>query len=189
MKVRLNSLVVFTTAGGYYMAAGDRMDALGLVGTCLSTALVASGAAGLNQVAERDVDVLMNRTQSRPVAAGRMTPATGRMISLGLALLGLAGLVLLANRKRWLAVVTFLTYLHLHAAKRDVALDCGGAVPALPPLIGLAAGGISLCRRRGRFPADVLVAAPAFPGDLVALSRRLRPGAPPMLAVVDSDGR
>lgn len=148
MKVRLNSLVVFTTAGGYYMAAGDHMDAMNLVGVCLSTALVASGAAGLNQVSERDVDLLMNRTRSRPVPAGRMTPATGRMISVGLALLGLAGLVVLANLEAVVvAVVTFLTYVLIYTPlKRRTSLSTVvGAVPgALPPLIGWAAAGGSL---------------------------------------------
>ena len=35
-------------------------------------ALVAGGAAGLNQVYERDTDSLMGRTRSRPIASGRI---------------------------------------------------------------------------------------------------------------------
>jgi protoheme IX farnesyltransferase len=195
MKVRLNSLVVFTTAGGYYMAAGDHMDTLGLVGTCLSTALVASGAAGLNQVAERDVDLLMNRTRSRPVPAGRMTPATGRMISIGLALLGLAGLVLLANVEAVaVAVVTFLTYILIYTPlKRRTSLSTVvGAVPgALPPLIGWAAAGGSLAA-----PAPWALFLLMFFWQLphfLAISWLYREdygrAQLPMLAVVDTGGR
>jgi protoheme IX farnesyltransferase len=184
MKVRLNSLVVFTTAGGYYMAAGDHMDAMNLVGVCLSTALVASGAAGLNQVSERDVDLLMNRTRSRPVPAGRMTPATGRMISVGLALLGLAGLVVLANMEAVVvAVVTFLTYVLIYTPlKRRTSLSTVvGAVPgALPPLIGWAAAGGSL-------------AVPAPWAHFLAISWLYRDDYGranlPMLAVVDTGGQ
>ena len=50
-KVRLNALVVATTAGGYYMAAPtSAIDPVALAVTCLGTALVASGAAAINQV-------------------------------------------------------------------------------------------------------------------------------------------
>src|SRR4051812_42973996 len=94
MKVRLNSLVVFTTAAGYYMAAGRETDPGLLVASCVATALVASGAAGLNQVSERDVDSLMLRTRARPVAEGRMSAATGSVISLGLIAAGIAGLLI-----------------------------------------------------------------------------------------------
>ena len=195
MKVRLNSLVVFTTAGGYYMAAGDRMEPIGLVAACLSTALVASGAAGLNQVAERDVDLLMNRTQSRPVPAGRMTPATGRMISIGLALLGLAGLVLVANATAVvLAIVTFLTYLLIYTPlKRRTSLaTVVGAVPgALPPLIGWAAAGGSL-EQPAPWALFLLMFFWQLP-HFLAISWLYREdygrAGLPMLAVVDTDGR
>ena len=49
-KIRLNALVVATTAGGYYMAAPASIDLASLAITCLGTALVASGASAINQV-------------------------------------------------------------------------------------------------------------------------------------------
>ncbi len=73
VKIRLNSLVVVTAAGGYYMAAPTVFDPMVLVATCMGTGLVAGGAAALNQVRERDIDQQMNRTKDRPVASGRMT--------------------------------------------------------------------------------------------------------------------
>ena len=73
VKIRLNSLVVVTAAGGYYMAAPTVFDPMVLVATCLGTGLVAGGAAALNQVRERDIDQQMDRTKDRPVASGRMT--------------------------------------------------------------------------------------------------------------------
>jgi protoheme IX farnesyltransferase len=147
MKVRLNSLVVFTTAGGYYMAAGPHTEALALVTSCVATALVASGAAGLNQVSERDVDRRMERTRTRPVAEGRMSPAMGRAISLGLVLAGIAGLLVFANvTAAVLAGITALTYITIYTPmKRRTSLaTVVGAVPgALPPIIGwTAAGGL-----------------------------------------------
>ena len=73
-KVRVNTLVVATTAGGFYMASPAEGSAGLLMLTCLATALVASGAAAFNQVYERGTDRLMERTRLRPVADGRMRP-------------------------------------------------------------------------------------------------------------------
>ena len=73
-KPRLNLLVVATTAGGYFMGAAPEVTALGLLNVTLATALVAGGSAAFNQVMERKVDALMDRTRRRPVAEGRLSP-------------------------------------------------------------------------------------------------------------------
>ena len=49
-KIRVNTLVVATTAGGYYMAATGEVDLVRLGITCAGTAMVAGGAAALGQV-------------------------------------------------------------------------------------------------------------------------------------------
>ena len=64
-KPRLNVLVVATSAAGYYLGAPDG-PALGPMAAAVAgTALVAGGAAALNQVLERDTDGLMRRTRTR----------------------------------------------------------------------------------------------------------------------------
>ena len=147
-KVRVNALVVATTAGGYYMAAQGAINLASLAVTCLGTALVASGAAAINQVHERDTDRLMERTKIRPVAEGRMAPGEGRVIA---ALLSAAGLLILwlgANVPAAIvAFVTLATYAAIYTPlKRRTSLaTVVGAVPgALPPLIGWTAAGGSL---------------------------------------------
>ena len=67
-KVRLNALVVATTAGGYYMGTTGPTNVLVMAATCAGTALVASGASAFNQIHERDLDRLMARTSERLVA-------------------------------------------------------------------------------------------------------------------------
>ena len=52
-KPRLNLLVLMTTLGGIYLAAPDGVPFDILVNTVVGTALVAGGAAALNQVWER----------------------------------------------------------------------------------------------------------------------------------------
>jgi protoheme IX farnesyltransferase len=145
-KLRVNALVVATTAGGYYMASsGASIDAARLAVTCLGTALVASGAAAINQVHERHTDRLMHRTKIRPVAGGRMGPAEGSMIA---AALSAAGLVLLwfgaTPAAAWVALVTLVSYAAIYTPlkRRTSFSTVVGAVPgALPPMIGWAAAG------------------------------------------------
>jgi protoheme IX farnesyltransferase len=147
-KVRLNALVVATTAGGYFMASPARVDFAALVATCIGTALVAGAAAAINQVYERDLDRLMLRTLRRPVAEGRMSSSEGLVIAGILALAGLLALSLVvAPAAAILAVVTLATYILIYTPlKRRTSLaTIVGAVPgALPPLIGWVAAGGSL---------------------------------------------
>jgi len=147
-KVRLNALVVATTAGGYYMAAPRSFEPASFAVTCLGTALVASGAAAINQVQERDLDRLMNRTKDRPVAGGRMSPGEALTIAAVLSLTGLLMLWLASTAAATiLAAATSLTYVLVYTPlKRVTSLNTVvGAVPgALPPLIGWVGAGGSL---------------------------------------------
>ena len=61
------------------------------------TALVAGGAAVLNQVYERDTDALMRRTRRRPLPDHRVTPAMRTIFGVALAVGGLALLAFGAN--------------------------------------------------------------------------------------------
>ena len=141
-KPRLNSLVVVTTGVGY-LAAGTGVDVAVLAHTTVGAALVAGGAAALNQIAERDLDERMLRTRDRPLAAGRLQPAEAAGFAL---LLALAGLVQIAAGANVLAAVIALATLVSYAAvytplkrKTHWAVLVGAVPGALPVLIGWAA--------------------------------------------------
>jgi protoheme IX farnesyltransferase len=142
-KPRLNFLVVVTAAVGYYLGAGPNLDVVKLVEAIIGTALVAGGAAGLNQVYERDTDSLMWRTRARPLAAQRLTVNEATVFSLLLASTGLATLAAGTNLLATvLALLTLLSYNVVYTPmKRHSRLaTLVGAVPgALPPLIGWSA--------------------------------------------------
>ncbi len=142
-KIRLNTLVVATTAGGYYMAARGDVDLLTLAVACVSTALVAAGASALNQVSERDTDALMDRTRNRPVAVKRMSAQEGRVVGAVFSAAGLAGLGVAINLlSMWVALATLFSYVILYTPmKRYTSFSTVvGAIPgALPPMIGWAA--------------------------------------------------
>ncbi|HXH25411.1 MAG TPA: UbiA family prenyltransferase, partial [Vicinamibacterales bacterium] len=77
-KPRLNLLVLVTTLVGLYLASPEEgVPAALVVHTLVGTALVAGGAAALNQAWEKRSDSLMQRTSARPVPAGRLTVAEG----------------------------------------------------------------------------------------------------------------
>jgi len=142
-KVRLNSLVVFTTAGGYYMGATGPIHPLLMLNACIGTALVASGAAAFNQIHERDVDSLMERTRNRPMVQGRLSLGTANLWAYGLSALGTLMLWLGANPlAAALAVATLVLYVVVYTPlkTRTSLATVVGAVPgALPPMIGWAA--------------------------------------------------
>src|SRR5688572_2983481 len=91
-KPRLNLLVLMTTLGGLYLAAPDGVPLGLLFHTLVGTALVAGGAAALNQVWERKTDRLMRRTATRPLPGGRLNVAEGAWFGLVLSAVGLAQL-------------------------------------------------------------------------------------------------
>ena len=76
IKARLTALVLLTTFVGFYLGERGAVNYLPMFHALFGTALVASGAAALNQWLERDYDAKMRRTASRPLPSGRLQPAT-----------------------------------------------------------------------------------------------------------------
>src|ERR1700752_2478747 len=96
-KPRLNLLVVATRSAGYSLGAPGTVDVLRMAAAVAGTAVVAGGAAVLNQVYERDTDALMRRTRLRPLPDGRLTAADAQVFGLVLSAAGLGLLALRAN--------------------------------------------------------------------------------------------
>jgi len=143
VKPRLNVLVVASSAAGYYLGAQTAIDVSAMAIAVAGTALVAGGAAALNQVYERDTDALMRRTRLRPLPDRRITPRDGIIFG---ATLSFAGLLLLAMRANlaaaMLAFATLVVYLNVYTPmkrKSPIATLVGAVPGALPPLIGWAA--------------------------------------------------
>jgi heme o synthase len=151
---------VLTVAAGYFVAGpaasvptSTAVSLAVLFHTLLGTALVAGGTNALNQVAERDLDALMRRTQARPLPAGRLTPGQATVFAWLIALAGLAELGTFVNRPTvLLAAATLFSYVFVYTPlKRHTTLaTLVGAVPgALPIVGGWAAAGAPLDVRAG----------------------------------------
>jgi len=143
-KPRLNVLVVASSAAGYYLGSPSTPALVPMALAVGATALVAGGAAVLNQVYERDTDALMMRTRRRPLPDRRIGPDEARVFGIALSAAGVAVLTVAANLLAALvALATLVIYVAVYTPlkRRSTIATLVGAVPgALPPLIGWTAG-------------------------------------------------
>jgi protoheme IX farnesyltransferase len=142
-KPRLNFLVLLTTAAAYSLGASPDATIVDLAHTLAGTFLVAGGAAALNQVWERATDRLMRRTEQRPLADRRMSPAEGTAFGLVLTIIGAGELAYFVNPlSAAVALFTTASYVLLYTPLklRTSLSTIAGALPgALPAVIGWAA--------------------------------------------------
>ena len=193
-KPRLNFLVVATSAAGYYLGAVGAPELMPMAIAVGGTALVAGGAAVLNQVYERDTDALMRRTRNRPLPDGRVAHGDARVFGIVLSALGLALLFARANAfAAGLALATLIVYLIVYTPmkRRTPMATLVGAVPgALPPLIGWAASHGSVSTGGAALFAIVFLwQIPHFMAIAWMYRDDYRKAGFPMLPVVEPSGR
>jgi len=143
-KPRIMSLLLLTGAAGAFVGAGGVPAAGVFAATMVGLALACGGASALNHYLDRDIDRLMgSRTESRPVASGRVPPE--RALEFGLALSAfsfvlLDSLVNLPTALLALAGNLFYVLVYTRWLKRSTAQNIviGGAAGAVPPLVGYA---------------------------------------------------
>ena len=191
-KPRLNSLVVVTAGVGYFLGA-DAFDFLLFLHTVIGAALVAGGAAALNQVAERDIDDTMERTRRRPLPTGRVQPGEGRAFGVFLTSVGMVQLGIGATPAAAIvAFVTLVTYVFIYTPmkRRTPLATLVGAVPgALPPVIGWAAArGTVTIEAWVLFGIVFLWQLPHFYALAWMYRDDFRRAGLPLLAVIDRDG-
>ena len=150
IKARLTLLVLLTTLVGFYLGSRGPVDYLLMIHAVLGTGLVASGAAALNQLLEREHDAKMRRTKNRPLPSGRLQPTTVMVVGGVCACAGLLYLALAVNlTTAVIGAISLLSYVFIYTPlKRITWLNTAvGAVPgALPPLMGWTAARGELSR-------------------------------------------
>jgi protoheme IX farnesyltransferase len=143
MKVRLASLVVFSSGLGYLIAAGANWDGLQFGLLLLGGFLIVGASNGINQLIERESDQLMKRTSNRPVATGRMSVLEGIVVALAT---GIGGVVIIGMSTNalsaMLGLMALLSYGFVYTPLKKIspiAVFVGAFPGALPILIGYAA--------------------------------------------------
>ncbi len=139
-KARLTGLVLLTTVAGFYMGSRPPAPRMLMFNTLFGTALLAGGAAALNQWLEREHDAKMRRTRDRPLPSGRMTAEAAWMIGVACGAAGLGYLALTVNGiTAVLGALSIGSYLLVYTPlKRITTLNTvvGAMAGALPPLMG-----------------------------------------------------
>jgi protoheme IX farnesyltransferase len=142
-KPRLNLLVVASTLAGYAMADGEPLGLLRICGLALGTGLVAGGASAFNQVYERDIDALMQRTRLRPMPDQRLQPIEGVVFGVAITIFGALMVAVSSNAlAAAVALTTVLIYVAIYTPlkQRTPFNTVIGAIPgALPAIVGWAA--------------------------------------------------
>lgn len=149
MKMRLSLLVAFSSAFGYALAMGGRVDWMQLGALFVGGWLISGASCTVNQVLEKDYDKLMKRTQSRPLPTERLNNTESLWFAAFTAVIGLGLLWVSTNMLTvGLSVLSMVLYSFVYTPLKRVgpiAVFVGAFPGALPPLLGwtAATGAIS----------------------------------------------
>ena len=140
-KPRIISLLVFTALGGMFVASRGAPDPLLTIVVLAGGALAAGGANALNHFLDRDIDQLMRRTATRPVASGSIPPVNAMWFGIGLNVVAFTILAWLANPLSavlTLSATLFYVFVYTMTLKRSTPQNIviGGAAGAVPPMVG-----------------------------------------------------
>jgi len=143
-KPRIMILLLITMVGAMVWAENGLPPLWLLAAALLGMGLCSGGASAINHALDRDLDVRMERTRERPVAAGRVAPRPAIIFGIVLTVLGVVVLYALTTpMAAALALGGNLFYVLIYTMwlKRRTPQNIviGGAAGAMPPLVGWAA--------------------------------------------------
>ncbi len=139
-KFRLAFTVVISAVLGYIFNEGSSWIDGFLV--FLGGTLVTAAANGSNQIWERDVDALMNRTNKRPLVTGEMTVKEAYIVVIFSLIVGTILLGMINMLSAILGVISYISYVFIYTPmklKTPWAVFVGAFPGALPPMIGAVA--------------------------------------------------
>ena len=141
IKLRLTLTVVFSASVSFLIGSKEQgnINWKHWMILTLGGFLVAAAANGFNEIIEKDLDKLMDRTKERPIPSGRMTTGKALVMSLFMGILGTLVLVKLNFLTGLLSVFSILLYAFVYTPlkrKSPIAVFVGAIPGALPPLIG-----------------------------------------------------
>ena len=142
-KPRITFLILVSTALGYYLGNTGQFELFNFLITIIGTTMLAGGAGAINHYIEKDLDMLMERTKSRPIPAGLISSQTALYFGIIQSVLGFGLLLAFVNTlTALLGLLTIFLYLFVYTPLKMITWmnTTIGAVPgALPALGGWAA--------------------------------------------------
>jgi protoheme IX farnesyltransferase len=143
-KPRIIELLLVTTVPTMFLASNGWPDWYLVLATLIGGALAAGGANALNNVVDRDIDALMDRTAHRPLVTGKVSVRGA--VALGI-ILSLSSVIWLVSQVNILSAlfaasaIVFYVCVYTLLLKRRTSSNIvwGGAAGCFPVLIGWAA--------------------------------------------------
>ncbi|MBU2995204.1 heme o synthase [Cellulophaga baltica] len=137
-KARLSISVVFSAIAGYLLGAPEiqlyPILLLAFGGYCMV------GASNTyNQIIEKDLDALMNRTKNRPIPAGRVSVNRALVIAVLLTILGMVSLYFLNPKTAMFGAISIFLYTSAYTPLKTITplSVFVGAIPgAIPFMLG-----------------------------------------------------
>ncbi len=150
---------MISVMGGFFLAAQGEANLPLFFATLVGLGLVIASGCAFNNLIDRDIDAVMERTRNRPLVRGTITPAT----TVGFAtLLGLAGFTMLLGTNlltAGLAAFGFAIYVGAYSLyfKRHSVYGTliGSLSGAIPPVVGY-------CAVTGEFDLGALILLVTF---------------------------
>ena len=141
IKLRLTLTVVLSASVSFLIGSKEQDDINWRCWMILTLGgfLVTAAANSFNEIIEKDLDKLMDRTKDRPIPSGRMTTGKALVMSLFMGILGTLVLVKLNLLTGLLSVFSIFLYAFVYTPlkrKSPISVFVGAIPGALPPLIG-----------------------------------------------------
>jgi protoheme IX farnesyltransferase len=137
-KMGLSLSVVFSSIAGYLLGA-ETVDLVTLILLCFGGYFMVGASNAYNQIIERDLDALMDRTKNRPIPAGRMSVNTAFAIAVTFTILGVATLYIINPRTAMYAAISIFLYTCVYTplkTKTPLAVFVGAIPGAIPFMLG-----------------------------------------------------
>ncbi|WP_275044202.1 heme o synthase [Lacinutrix mariniflava] len=137
-KMRLALSVVFSSVAGYLLGV-DEVNYTTLLLLALGGYFMVGASNAYNQIIEKDLDALMDRTKNRPIPAGRMTVKTAFVIATVFTILGLSILYYINPQTAMFGAISIFLYTCAYTplkTKTPIAVFVGAIPGAIPFMLG-----------------------------------------------------
>ncbi len=137
-KIRLSVSVVFSSVAGYLLGC-ETVDFMVLLLLSIGGYCMVGASNVYNQMLEKDLDALMDRTKNRPLPAGTMSMATAGIIAVVLTLIGLTVLYIINPQTAMFGGISIFMYVALYTpmkTKTPLSVFVGAFPGAIPFMLG-----------------------------------------------------
>lgn len=138
-KHRLAISVVFSSVAGYLIAVGREVDFVVLSMLAIGGYCMVGASNAYNQIIERDLDKLMDRTKNRPIPSGTISVKAAFVIATALTIIGLVVLYLINPKSAMFGAISIFMYVSLYTplkTKTPLAVFVGAFPGAIPFMLG-----------------------------------------------------